>query len=172
MSQGELFTQITERGSFSEADAREIIHQILEGLSYLHDNGIAHRDLKPENLLCSEDGTVVISDFGLSKYFERGQLLKTRCGTIGYTAPEIVNGEPYTPKVDLWAVGVITYILLSGIAPFYGNEVQIFDQIAQCQYDFPPVYFDHISESGRSLLCFPFLSVLPLASAPLVRFCS
>lgn len=151
MSQGELFTQIVERGSFSEADAREIIHQILDGLHYLHENGIVHRDLKPENLLCSDNGSVVISDFGLSKFFERGQLLHTRCGTIGYTAPEIVLGESYSPKVDLWAVGVVTYILLSGIAPFFGHEHQVFEQISRCDYDFPTQYFGHISDSGATV---------------------
>lgn len=67
-------------------------------------------------------------------------------------APEIVLGEPYTPKVDLWAVGVITYILLSGIAPFFGNEQQIFDQIARLEYDFPEEYFQTISKSGMFIL--------------------
>merc|ERR1712000_490952 len=105
ISGGELFYQLTERGHFSEFDAREIVTQIIYGVAYLHKNGIAHRDLKPENLLCKEDGTVIISDFGLSKYFERGQLLTTRCGTPGYAAPEVILGEPYTTKVDIWAIG-------------------------------------------------------------------
>ena len=91
------------------ADVR--VCEILAGVAYLHSNGIAHRDLKPENLLIGEGGRVVISDFGLSKFFGRGELLQTQCGTSGYVAPEVVMGEVYTNAVDIWTIGVIAYIL-------------------------------------------------------------
>lgn len=145
MPGGELFHHIVARGSFAETDAREIVGQILSGVAYLHANGIAHRDLKPENLLINAVGGVVISDFGLSKYFARGQLLTTRCGTPAYVAPEVIVGDTYSTAVDLWSVGVITYVLLSGVAPFYGDDEEMFAQITAGKLDFPADLFGHVS---------------------------
>eukprot|EP01095_Lingulamoeba_sp_RSL-Kostka_P009357 TRINITY_DN3231_c0_g1_i1.p1 TRINITY_DN3231_c0_g1~~TRINITY_DN3231_c0_g1_i1.p1 ORF type:complete len:324 (+),score=92.95 TRINITY_DN3231_c0_g1_i1:96-1067(+) len=153
MSQGELLNQIFNQGKFTESDAQSIVKQILEGVAYLHENGICHRDLKLENLLCSEKGDVVISDFGLSKFFGRGQLLKTRCGTVGYCAPEVVVGDIYTDAVDIWAIGVITYILLSGEPPFYGSDQQVFDQILELEIPFPDKSFEHISTDAKEFIC-------------------
>jgi len=101
---GELFDRIVTQGRFEEKDASQIISQILEGVSYVHQNGIAHRDLKPENLLCSSDGKrIVIADFGLAKIFGRGQLLRTHCGTLSYAAPEVIQGDGvYSESVDMW----------------------------------------------------------------------
>lgn len=115
-----------ERGNYSEKDASNIVRQIINGVKYLHSLGIAHRDLKPENLLCSgeaDEMTIKIADFGLSKIFAGGQQLETSCGTPDYagnsflshsqlSAPEVLVGvEAYDNSVDLWSVGVITYVL-------------------------------------------------------------
>jgi tRNA A-37 threonylcarbamoyl transferase component Bud32 len=119
---GELFDQIISRGSYSERDAAGIILQILEATTYMHEKGIAHRDLKPENLLVTGEGydVIKISDFGLSKDFGT-ENLKTSCGTPDYVAPEVLKGTSYDHSVDIWSIGVITYILLCGFPPFYGN---------------------------------------------------
>jgi len=94
---GELFYKIVERGSYSEADAAGIVKQLVTGVEYLHSKGIAHRDLKPENLLCSEgegkDMVIKIADFGLSKMFSAGEVLKTSCGTPDYAAPEVLQTD-------------------------------------------------------------------------------
>jgi len=151
---GELFDQIVSRGMYTERDAAKVVRQILEAVAYMHDNGIAHRDLKPENLLLSgpTSDVIKITDFGLSKDFGTGTL-KTSCGTPDYVAPEVLKGDPYDNSVDIWSIGVITYILLCGFPPFYGNtDPQIFDKILKVQYDFPSPDWDNISDDAKQFV--------------------
>jgi len=151
---GELFDQIISKGTYSERDAASIIRQILEAVAYMHSNGIAHRDLKPENLLVTGENqdVIKISDFGLSKDFGNDNL-KTSCGTPDYVAPEVLRGTNYDNSVDVWSVGVITYILLCGFPPFYGNnDQQIFNKILKCEYDFPSPDWDNISDDAKEFI--------------------
>jgi len=151
---GELFDQIVSRGTYGERDAATIVQQILCAVEYMHGNGIAHRDLKPENLLVSgANGDVIkVTDFGLSKDFGAGTL-KTSCGTPDYVAPEVLKGLPYDNSVDIWSIGVITYILLCGFPPFYGNsDQQIFEKIMKADYDFPSPDWDDISEEAKEFI--------------------
>jgi len=151
---GELFDQIVQRGNFGEKDASAIVKQILSGIHYLHTNGVAHRDLKPENLLCCSDGRVVVADFGLAKVFGRGELLRTHCGTPTYAAPEIVRGDKaYSNAVDMWSIGVITYILLCGFFPFFSEDSEILrTKIISAEYSFPSPYWDNISEEAKDFI--------------------
>ncbi|EHH26700.1 hypothetical protein EGK_16746 [Macaca mulatta] len=118
-------SRIVEKGYYSERDAADAVKQILEAVAYLHENGIVHRDLKPENLLYATpapDAPLKIADFGLSKIVEHQVLMKTVCGTPGYCAPEILRGCAYGPEVDMWSVGIITYIYF--ISPWW-DEVSL-----------------------------------------------
>jgi len=155
---GELFFKIVDRGCYSEKDAASIVRQIVNGVKYLHSLGIAHRDLKPENLLCSSGDVrnmqIKIADFGLSKIFAGGQQLETSCGTPDYAAPEVLTGEhAYDKSVDLWSVGVITYVLLSGYPPFHGSsQPALFERIIKANYDFPPAEWDYISDTAKDFI--------------------
>jgi len=154
---GELFFKIVDRGCYSEKDASNIVRQIINGVKYLHSLGIAHRDLKPENLLCSGESDnmeIKIADFGLSKIFAGGQRLETSCGTPDYAAPEVLIGETaYDKSVDLWSVGVITYVLLCGYPPFFANsQPGLFDKIIKASYDFPPAEWDYISDTAKDFV--------------------
>jgi len=153
---GELFFKIVERGSYSEKDASNIVRQIVQGVKYLHSLGIAHRDLKPENLLCSGDDnmTIKIADFGLSKIFAGGQQLVTSCGTPDYAAPEVLTGESsYEKSVDLWSVGVITYVLLCGFPPFFAKtQPALFEKIIKADYSFPEPEWSFISETAKDFI--------------------
>ncbi|EGG21446.1 putative protein serine/threonine kinase [Cavenderia fasciculata] len=153
---GELFYKIVERGSFTEKDARNVVRQVCAGVEYLHSQGIAHRDLKPENLLCSGDGdemTIKIADFGLSKIFGGGEALETSCGTPDYVAPEVLTGGSYDNAVDMWSIGVITYILLCGFPPFYASSQNLlFEKILTADYDFPEPEWTHVSESAKQFI--------------------
>lgn len=140
---GELFDRIVERGHYTERETCLIVKQILEAVKYLHDQGVIHRDLKPENLLCSNDFDktlhIYVSDFGLSRMFETNELITTYCGSPEYVAPEVLEcgkrGIPYEKSIDLWSVGVITYILLTGFLPFYdANHKQLFKKIQNVDY--------------------------------------
>ncbi|XP_049851610.1 myosin light chain kinase A-like isoform X2 [Schistocerca gregaria] len=151
---GELFDQIINRGSYSECDAANIVKQILDAVQYMHSNGIAHRDLKPENLLVTGQNNEIIkvTDFGLSKDFGES-VLSTSCGTPDYVAPEVLRGAPYDNSVDIWSIGIITYILLCGYPPFYGNNDQeIFGKILFVEYDFPPESWDTVSEDAKDFI--------------------
>eukprot|EP00005_Dracoamoeba_jomungandri_P002268 CAMPEP_0174260950 /NCGR_PEP_ID=MMETSP0439-20130205/11094_1 /TAXON_ID=0 /ORGANISM="Stereomyxa ramosa, Strain Chinc5" /LENGTH=329 /DNA_ID=CAMNT_0015345343 /DNA_START=96 /DNA_END=1085 /DNA_ORIENTATION=+ len=154
----ELFAKIVERGMYSEREAANIIFQVLCAVEYLHENGVAHRDLKPENFLSSEgpDGAeiVKIADFGFSKSFEEGgEPLATSCGSPGYVAPEILTADSYDKSVDMWSVGVIIYILLSGYPPFYADTAPaLFKKIMDVKYDFDDPVWDDISDSAKELI--------------------
>ncbi|KAG9332704.1 hypothetical protein JZ751_014803, partial [Albula glossodonta] len=152
---GELLDRILERGTYTEKDASRVIQQVLEAVRYLHQMGIVHRDLKPENLLYEsplEDSKIVISDFGLSKMEEQGAL-STACGTPAYVAPELLQQKIYGKEVDLWAVGVISYILLCGYPPFYDeNDTQLYKQIVKAEYEFDSPYWDDISDSAKDFI--------------------
>uniref|UniRef100_A0A8C2KXQ5 Calcium/calmodulin-dependent protein kinase IGa n=1 Tax=Cyprinus carpio TaxID=7962 RepID=A0A8C2KXQ5_CYPCA len=155
VSGGELFDRILDRGVYTEKDASRVIKQVLEAVSYLHQNSIVHRDLKPENLLYyspDENAKIMISDFGLSKMADHG-VMSTACGTPGYVAPEVLAQKPYSKAVDCWSIGVITYILLSGYPPFYEeNETRLFSKIMKAEYAFHSPYWDDISESAKDFI--------------------
>ncbi|KAL3895724.1 MAG: hypothetical protein SGCHY_004527 [Lobulomycetales sp.] len=153
---GELFDEIVRIGKYGEAEAAKLVHKILVAVRYLHQLGIAHRDLKPENLLLSDktkDAKIMISDFGLSKIFNDDEVMKTACGTPGYVAPEVLIRRGYGREVDLWSLGVITYILLSGYPPFYDqNNVELFKQIMAGKYEFDRPWWDNISEKAKNFI--------------------
>lgn len=157
---GELFDRIVEKGSYTEKDAAHLIRQVLEAVDYMHQQGVVHRDLKPENLLYfspDKDSKIMISDFGLSK-MEDGGIMATACGTPGYVAPEVLAQKPYGKAIDVWSIGVISYILLCGYPPFYDeNDVNLFAQILKGEFEFDAPYWDEISDSAkdfiRNLIC-------------------
>jgi len=151
---GELFDRIVEKGSYSERDAAVLIGKLVLALEYLHGKNIVHRDLKPENLLLKspqEDTEVKLADFGLSKVLGTEVMMQTACGTPGYVAPEILQTSDtgYGKEVDMWSVGVITYILLCGFPPFYNENVaELFESIINADFDYPSDYWDHISDDA------------------------
>ncbi|TPX68139.1 hypothetical protein CcCBS67573_g07281 [Chytriomyces confervae] len=153
---GELFDEIVGRGKYSEPDAAKIVHRILLAVNYLHSLGIAHRDLKPENLLLSDktaDAKIMISDFGLSKIFNDDEVMRTACGTPGYVAPEVLKRQGYGREIDLWSLGVITYILLCGYPPFYDqNNVELFKQIMTGKFEFDRPWWDNITENAKDFI--------------------
>jgi serine/threonine protein kinase len=141
LSGGDLFTYL-ERRSFcvSEDRARELSHQIATSLFYLHSFGVAHRDLKPENILMASDDDncdCKIVDFGLSKIIGPNQTSLDPFGTLSYVAPEVLLQKPYGKEVDVWSLGVITYLLLSCVLPFDDeDEKEIARQTIQDDVDF------------------------------------
>lgn len=156
---GELFDEIIKRGSFGEDDAAHIMVQIASAVKYIHSLGIVHRDLKPENLLFAtpEAKVVKIADFGLSKIVGPEALLFTPCGTPACVAPEVLISTGYGKEVDLWALGVILYILLCGYPPFQngvdeGNYGALYEQIIGVNYSFDEMAWASISESAKDLV--------------------
>jgi len=158
VSGGELFDKITEIGAYSEKTAAQLVYNICSAVHYLHERNIAHRDLKPTNLLLKspDDLTnVKIADFGLSKIVGDNTMMQTACGTPIYVAPEVLSGEAYEKEVDMWSIGVITYILLCGFPPFFddgSNMAQLFDQILNGEYDYPDEYWEDISDEAKDLI--------------------
>jgi len=152
---GELFDKIVEKGSYTEKMAATLVTKIVSAIDYLHKLGIVHRDLKPENLLlksANDDTEVKLADFGLSKIVGP-QVMMTACGTPGYVAPEVLSATGYDKEVDLWSIGVITYILLCGFPPFYHEDLpKLFEQIMSAEYDFPPEYWNHISKEAKDFI--------------------
>ncbi|CAJ1948645.1 unnamed protein product [Cylindrotheca closterium] len=159
---GELFDRIIAKtqsaeGHFSEHDASQLVQDILDAIAYCHDvKGIVHRDLKPENFLFlteAEDAPIKIIDFGLSRHNDANQgIMKTKVGTPYYVAPEVLRRE-YTKSCDIWSIGVITYILLCGYPPFYGDsDAEIFDSVRTGKFDFPSPEWDNISSTAKEFV--------------------
>ncbi|CAK9030650.1 Calcium/calmodulin-dependent protein kinase type 1 (CaM kinase I) (MnCaMKI), partial [Durusdinium trenchii] len=155
---GELFDRIVQREFYSEKDAAVVVKTVAEALKYLNDRGIVHRDLKPENILLvddDDDSALKLADFGFAKQVDatNEDTLATTCGTPGYVAPEIISGKPYGKEVDMWSLGVITYILLAGYPPFYDeNQNTLFRQIKKAKYKFDPEFWSEVSESAKDLI--------------------
>lgn len=119
---GELFDAIIKRGKYSERDAADLIRTIVNVVAHCHNMGVIHRDLKPENFLLQtpeDDSPVLCTDFGLSVFFKPGERFKDIVGSAYYVAPEVLRRD-YGPEADIWSCGVILYILLSGMPPFWG----------------------------------------------------
>lgn len=159
---GELLDRVVSRGHFTERDATLALRMVLAGVGYLHNLGITHRDLKPENLLYyhpGADSRLLVTDFGLATFggtgagsevsgregsdggddagADRTWSLRTTCGTPEYLAPEVLLRRPYSCAVDMWAVGVIAYIVLSGSMPFEDDSrTRLFRSIVRGKYSF------------------------------------
>ncbi|XP_055004904.1 serine/threonine-protein kinase DCLK1a isoform X2 [Boleophthalmus pectinirostris] len=154
---GDLFDAITSANRYTERDASGMLYNLANAIKYLHSLNIVHRDIKPENLLVYEhaDGSksLKLGDFGLATVVDGP--LYTVCGTPTYVAPEIIAETGYGLKVDIWAAGVITYILLCGFPPFRGScedQEVLFDQILMGQLEFPMPYWDNVSETAKELI--------------------
>jgi len=182
MEGGELFDIIADNGHLSERNAAQVLKEIIVAVRYLHSNGIVHCDIKPENILCTTKTwplNIKLCDFGLANITNRGTGntngaantanddtangngnsnggsgdLTSMIGTPGYCAPEVVCKKNYGAPVDMWAIGVILYILLSGRMPFYGrSDVETLRRTALGQYSFPEREWANISEDAKSLV--------------------
>jgi len=151
---GELYDHIVGRGAYSEKDATIVLEQLCKAIEFMASHNICHRDLKPQNLLCDPTGLQIkVADFGLSRIFTSDEKLRTKCGTPDYIAPEIILGEPYTSKVDMWSAGVVTYELLCGSPPFDGANIQqLFSAIAYTEVDFPNAEWETISPEAKGFI--------------------
>ncbi|XP_065806245.1 calcium/calmodulin-dependent protein kinase type II delta 1 chain isoform X14 [Labrus bergylta] len=154
---GELFEDIVAREYYSEADASHCIQQILESVNHCHMNGIVHRDLKPENLLLAsklKGAAVKLADFGLAIEVQGDQQAWFGfAGTPGYLSPEVLRKDPYGKPVDMWACGVILYILLVGYPPFWDEDQhRLYQQIKAGAYDFPSPEWDTVTPEAKDLI--------------------
>uniref|UniRef100_A0A673HSN9 calcium/calmodulin-dependent protein kinase n=1 Tax=Sinocyclocheilus rhinocerous TaxID=307959 RepID=A0A673HSN9_9TELE len=154
---GELFEDIVAREYYSEADASHCIQQILESVHHCHVNGIVHRDLKPENLLLAskmKGAAVKLADFGLAIEVQGDQQAWFGfAGTPGYLSPEVLRKDPYGKPVDMWACGVILYILLVGYPPFWDEDQhRLYQQIKAGAYDFPSPEWDTVTPDAKDLI--------------------
>mmetsp|Transcript_19750 Transcript_19750/g.19862 ORF Transcript_19750/g.19862 Transcript_19750/m.19862 type:complete len:377 (+) Transcript_19750:111-1241(+) len=153
---GELFDRIVKKTFYNEKDARDLVFILLSAIKYCHDRGIVHRDLKPENLLlktANDDADIKLADFGFAVRDNGHASLTTQCGTPGYVAPEILKNDKYGAAVDMWSIGVITYILLGGYPPFQDdNQRALFKKIKKAQYEFHPEYWGAVSDEAKDLI--------------------
>ena len=158
-SGGEFFDSLAKRAKekkmYTEKECARIFKQILEAVNYLHAHGVCHRDLKPENILFSnvaDDSCLKLIDFGLSKVIDGDQNLKGAVGTTFYMAPEVITGN-YNEKCDIWACGVILYIMLCGKPPFYSqDEEELKKNICSMKYTFDYPEFKKVSQDAIDLI--------------------
>ncbi|CAO2827428.1 unnamed protein product [Amaranthus hypochondriacus] len=152
---GELFDRIVAKGQYSEREAARLIKTIVGVVEACHSLGVIHRDLKPENFLfesTAEDSPLKATDFGLSVFYQPGDTFSDVVGSPFYVAPEVLN-KLYGPEADVWSVGVILYILLSGVPPFWAEtDAGIFRQILHGKIDFETLPWPSISEGAKDLI--------------------
>ncbi|RMZ52986.1 hypothetical protein APUTEX25_001105 [Auxenochlorella protothecoides] len=152
---GELFDRITAKGTFSEQEAASVFLQMVEVVRHCHSMGVVHRDIKPENFLLtdgSEAGELKACDFGLSTYFKTGEVMRDLVGSAYYVAPEVLHRH-YGRECDLWSLGVVLYILLCGLPPFWGStEAEIFKSVLEEELDFQTAPWPAVSEGAKALV--------------------
>ncbi|NWI71205.1 MYLK3 kinase, partial [Todus mexicanus] len=153
---GELFDRITDENyNLTELDAILFTKQICEGVHYLHQHYILHLDLKPENILCVNrtGNQIKIIDFGLARRYKPREKLKVNFGTPEFLAPEVVNYDFVSFPTDMWSVGVITYMLLSGLSPFLGEtDAETMNYVVNCNWDFDAEAFEQLSEEAKDFI--------------------
>lgn len=150
---GELFDKIASKGRLKEDEARKYFQQLINAVDYCHSRGVFHRDLKPENLLLDANGSLKVSDFGLSALPQQVRddgLLHTTCGTPNYVAPEVIDNKGYDgAKADLWSCGVILFVLMAGFLPFEeSNLVALYKKIFKADFTCPSWF----SSSAKKLI--------------------
>lgn len=153
---GELQRVLDDEEVVPEKDAAKLLRQILNGLSFLHDHKIAHLDLKPQNLLLTKpfpNCEVKMCDFGISRLITKGIEIREIVGTPDYVAPEVLHYEPISLPTDMWSIGILTYVLLSGHSPFGGDTKQeTFCNITRGTLEFPPDLFDTVSNRAKDFI--------------------
>lgn len=154
---GDVYDRIAQKAYYTELEARNMARILLETIDYMHSVGIVHRDLKPENLLLvsnMNDVTIKIGDFGFAKYVRELQFPgEVVCGTPNFVSPEVLRSRPYKTEPDIWALGVIFYILLAGYPPFYDkSQGGIFRKIKVGKYVFHPDFWSDISHDAKDFI--------------------
>ncbi|XP_065732104.1 myosin light chain kinase, smooth muscle isoform X3 [Phocoena phocoena] len=156
VSGGELFERIIDEDfELTERECIKYMRQISEGVEYIHKQGIVHLDLKPENIMCvNKTGTrIKLIDFGLARRLENAGSLKVLFGTPEFVAPEVINYEPIGYATDMWSIGVICYILVSGLSPFMGdNDNETLANVTSATWDFDDEAFDEISDDAKDFI--------------------
>ncbi|XP_025833492.1 twitchin isoform X4 [Agrilus planipennis] len=156
LSGGELFERITAEGyQMSEAEVINYMRQICEGIKHMHERNIIHLDVKPENIMCQtkKSTNIKLIDFGLATKLDPNEVVKISTGTAEFAAPEIVEREPVGFYTDMWAVGVLAYVLLSGLSPFAGeNDIETLKNVKNCDWEFDEEAFGNVSEEGKDFI--------------------
>ncbi|KAL8518242.1 hypothetical protein ACS0TY_009564 [Phlomoides rotata] len=149
---GDLFDRITSGASFSEPDAAAVLEQLMVAIAFCHRLGVAHRDIKPDNILFDSRGKLKLADFGSAEMFEISDMNDV-VGTPYYVAPEVLMGRNYNEKVDVWSAGVILYIMLAGVPPFYGEgPTETFEAVLRSNLRFPTKIFRSVSPEAKDLM--------------------
>lgn len=126
---------------------------LLEAIAHCHRNGVAHRDIKPDNVMFDSRQRLKLADFGSAEWCGEGRGMKGVVGTPYYVAPEVLSGNEYTEKVDVWSAGVILYVMLAGVPPFYGDSAaEIFEAVLRGNLRFPTRIFRTVSPAAKDLL--------------------
>ncbi|KAH7639909.1 serine/threonine-protein kinase-like protein [Dermatophagoides farinae] len=153
---GELQKVLDDEESIDERQCRRLIRQIIEGIRYLHQKHIAHLDIKPQNILLTDalpNGDVKLCDFGISRMIEDHCEVREIMGTVDYMPPEILQYEPISLASDLWSLGIVTYVLLSGHSPFGGDDKQqTYSNITSSDLEFPDKLFSHITDDAKNFI--------------------
>ncbi|KAL9966790.1 hypothetical protein ACROYT_G024910 [Oculina patagonica] len=152
---GELFERIVAEDYLMEDDAVDYVRQILEALQFMHERHIVHLDLKPENILCvsMDSNDIKLVDFGLARSLDAEEEVKSSFGTPDFVAPEVIRMKPVSTASDLWSLGVVTYVLLSGLMPFSGDDDhQTLVKVAKADWDFDDECFDDLSHDAMEFI--------------------
>jgi len=157
---GELYDRIQQKQFYAENEAKVLIKNLLEAIGFVHSKGIMHRDLKPENILLASkvsNTDIKISDFGLAKiskdYPRRLPRSHSICGSDFYLAPEVIKQEEYGREIDIWSIGVVCYVVLSGSLPFFHNVLhKLYRQIVERDLSFPEQAWKSVAKGAQDFI--------------------